>query len=620
MNGARDLPRDPPGSVAHWLLPARLWNLPLAQLRVEPDVLDDLTARGFLTVGDLLAAPLALLIADDGLPAAHAAAVAAALDRALDDGLRQFATVDSDWPTLRAQLLGPLDDSARCLFVAVAGLDTPAQKRTALQQQLGLSPSELDERIDRVRETLNEHCGALLGRLRREVTDELRAFDGVLRATHASPGTLVHTIATGAHDPETGLRLAAFCMPHACHLHRGALHGVSPRRFRELLRTLPSLVPQHRLPLPIDAISAELHAVGIDAPRGVLLHVLRSELHTAIALDERAGDVAVPDPRTPTGRLVDLLSEHGGPARLSDLTFAYRERFRFASQSRLCRHLERSSAFVRLGPELWSLRRWHEDELAAVAPLVDRTARQVCSEGGRHHVPTLLAAERCDERTTWLVLDRLRSDPRLRMLGRGEACAASHGQSQVMTRLLRSFRRAAGDVVLSRFVANQPAAQRRLVERLLRHNRAFVQPTPDRIDTLTNYPFNAERMQRLIALVREQLQQRTGYAHADALKAAVDQTDLGGAWLTPELLVDVLRRNGPFELLPPDIVALDSLALPATLMRTARQALRDAGEPLTVDDVVRARPDLAEFGACLGEVLSRDPLVQTPDGNYFLLS
>jgi hypothetical protein len=188
-----------------------------------------------------------------------------------------------------------------------------------------------------------------------------------------------------------------------------------------------------------------------------------------------------------------------------------------------------------------------------------------------------------------------------------------------MARLMGAFRRAAGDVVASRFIENQPPAQRRLVRRLLEHNRAFVQPSEDRIDTLTNYPFNAERMARLITLVREHLQRRTGYAQVTALKAAADKADLGGQWLSPELLADILRRNGPFEVLPSGIVALDHLSLTTTLLRSARQALRDAGEPVTVEDVVRARPDLAEFADCLGELLGKDPLVQSPDGNYFVL-
>jgi hypothetical protein len=81
----------------------------------------------------------------------------------------------------------------------------------------------------------------------------------------------------------------------------------------------------------------------------------------------------------------------------------------------------------------------------------------------------------------------------------------------------------------------------------------------------------------------------------------------------------VLRRNGPFEVLSPGIVALRDLALPSILMRSARQALRAAGEAVTIQDVVRARPDLAEFSECLAELLLEDPLVQSPDGTYFIL-
>ncbi|MCA8968041.1 MAG: hypothetical protein KDC48_24380, partial [Planctomycetes bacterium] len=183
----------------------------------------------------------------------------------------------------------------------------------------------------------------------------------------------------------------------------------------------------------------------------------------------------------------------------------YRERFRFASQARLRRHLATSSAFLRLAPDTWSLRAWHEQELADLAELTEATARRICQSGERRSVVELLRDEHPDERVAWLVLDRLSEDPRVRLLGRGEACAADRAQSSVMKRLLKAFRRAAGEVVRSRFVRNQPAAQRRLVERLLDNNRAFVQVAEDRIDTLTNYPFNAERMQRLIKLVREHL-------------------------------------------------------------------------------------------------------------------
>jgi hypothetical protein len=251
--------------------------------------------------------------------------------------------------------------------------------------------------------------------------------------------------------------------------------------------------------------------------------------------------------------------------------------------------------------------------------LADQIARRIGTSDSRQDVLTLVQEEH-NEQTAYLVLDILASDPRVRLLGRGQACAKDQKESAVMRRLRRAFRRAAGDVVKSLFISNQPEGQRRLVTRLLDHNRAFVQVSEDRVDTLTNYPFNNKRMQRLIKLVRDHLQRRSGYAQVDALLAAVNDTDLGGRWLTPRLLAEVLRRNGPFEVLRPGIVALRDLALPAILMRSARQALRAAGEAVTIQDVVRARPDLAEFTDCLAELLLEDPLVQSPDGTYFILA
>ena len=342
-------------------------------------------------------------------------------------------------------------------------------------------------------------------------------------------------------------------------------------------------------------------------------------MRTAIELDADQGEVAVPDPRKPAARLLELFVELGAPATIQDLTFAYRERFRFASRARLLRHLCDDDAFVRLGPDRWSLRRWHEGQLGEAAELIEQTARRIAASEQRLDVIEMLEPEHGTD-TAWLVLDRLRHDPRVRSLGRGQACAADLGQSVVMKRLQRAFRRAAGDVVKSRFVQNQPEHQRRLVARLLDHNRAFVDLGQDRVDTLTNYPFNAERMQRLIKLVLDALQQRAGYAPAETLKELVDRTDLGGRWLTPALLADVLRRNAPFEVLELGIVALEDLRLTSILTRSARQALRELGEVVTLDEVLRVRPDLAPFRECVRELLRQDPLVQSPDGRYFVLA
>lgn len=603
-----------------WLLPQSLLALPLARLALPPATTDAFATAGMLTVADALAAPGSATAADGPFAGGRGEALAAALQRALHDGLAQFSTAAADWPTLRSQLFGPLSDVERQWLEELVGFAHEAPPAPALARALGIPTAALDDRAEQVRTALATRASALLARLHQEAATDLRAFDGVLRVEHAAVGSIVQVLARSAPERELGLRLIAFLFPGECHYHRGVLFGLSPRRHRRLLRTLPGLVPPHRLPLPIDALLEELRKLDLHVPRGVLLHLLRMELRVAIELDPQHGEVAVADPRKPAARLVELLQEAGRPLSLPDLVFAYRERFRRGSTATIARHLRRGAEFVLLGPDTWALRTDHQKELAAVAPLVDKVARRLCAEGGRHHVADLLPEEERDERTVHYVLDRLADDPRVRLLGRGDACSATHRRSRVLENLLQALRKAAGDVVLGMFLDNQPPAHRRLVERLLRHNRLFVQPAEDRVDTLSNWPFNEERLQRLIAHVQDQLRQRTGYAHASAIKASLDRTDLGGEWLTVPLLTDVLRRNGPFEVLPGHILARADVGLTASVRRTLRQALRDAGESLTVAEVLQARPELSEFATGLEELLGSDPLVQTPDGVHFMLA
>jgi hypothetical protein len=189
-----------------------------------------------------------------------------------------------------------------------------------------------------------------------------------------------------------------------------------------------------------------------------------------------------------------------------------------------------------------------------------------------------------------------------------------------MERLLQAFRRAQGEVVLSRFLDNQPQSQRRLMERLLRENRCFVFPATDRIDVLANYPFNPERMQRLLALVDGCLQSQGGHAPLAMVLEAVNQTELGGKWLDATLLTEVLRRHGNFDLLPGAILASKDLQLGGWLLRRARAALRAAAIPITVQEILAERPELASFRDCLQELLQQDPLVQSPDGMHFMIA
>ncbi|HEX6810243.1 MAG TPA: hypothetical protein VF384_01355 [Planctomycetota bacterium] len=605
---------------ASTLLPPALLLLPLEQLYLEPTQLAQLRGHHLLTVGDTLAQPAEALVAS-GVTEECLASLRTAIERVLHDGLGQFANVENtrDWSTLRVQLLAPLDADERQLFLSLVGIGTAAVKHAALARLRGLSLGALEEKAQHIRALLHDRQAPLMGRLRYEVVREMDSFDGVLLSDHTAPGSLLQVIADATQDPCCGLRLAAFCFPHDFHLHRDRLFGVPPIRFRKLLRELPRLAAPHRLPLPVDALHSELADQDLDVRRGLLLHVLRLELRIAIEIDEKDGEIAMADPRSPEARLQELLLEASKPMQLDDLLFVYRERYRRASRTRLLRRLQHDSVFVMVGPNTWSLRRWHEGELHALTPLVDKVARRICAEGGRHNVASLLVDDKPNDRKTWLVLDRLAADPRVRMLGRGDACPATHNRSQVLDDLLHDFRRAAGDVVLSLFVQNQQPAKRRLVERLLRWNRLFVMVGEDRVDTLSNYPFDDKRMRQLLSLVHQHLERRTGYAQVQALKAVIDKAELGGLWLTPELLADLLRRHGSFEVLPSRLVARRDLGLGASLMRTVRQALREAGHPVTVDDVLRARPDLNEFANCLRELIESDPLVQSPNGSHFIL-
>jgi hypothetical protein len=601
-------------------LPPSLRSLPLGALELPMAVVAALAGAGMTTVADVLSAPPSALADDGTLGRGRAAAVADALQRALVAGLAPRTITASDWPTLRAQLLAPLAEDERRWLEELVGFDHEPAAGAKLARQLGVPTTSLDDRAERVRAAFAERAPELVERLHREAANDLRANEGVVQVEHAAVDSIVHRLARSAPDRDLGLRLIAFLFPQECCHARGALFAMSPRRHRRLLRMLPSLVPPHRLPLPVETLRDELRGLDLPTPRGALLHALRSHLRVAIVLDPVHGETAVADPRTPATRLAELLQEAGRPLAVADLAFAYRERFREGDKATVRRCLQQRGLFVRLGADHWGLRADNQKELAAVAPLVDRVARRLLAEGGRRHVADLLPADERDERTVHYVLDGLANDPRVRMLGRGDACAARHRRSQALESLLHGFRRAGGDVLLGRFLDNQPEPQRRLVERLLRHNRLFVQPAPDRVDLLANWPFNDERLQRLVALVQAQLQQRAGYAHSSALKAAIDRTDLGGDWLTAPLLEDVLRRNGPFEVVPGGIVARAELDLVANVRRSLRSALRAAGASLTVGEVLQQRPELAEFAPAIADLLRADPLVQSDDGARFSLA
>lgn len=601
------------------VLPDGLLSLSLGALELPLATVVALAGAGMHTVADVLRAPSEALAGDGPLARGRAIDVALALQRALAEGLAPRQLTASDWPTLRNQLLAPLGETERRWFEEIVGILGEPPTAPTLARQLGVTTSTLQERADRLRAAFGALAPDLVERLHHEAATDLRANDGVMQVVHAAVDSIVQRLARSAPEPGVGIRLVAFLFPQECCQSRGALFAMTPRRYRRLLRLLPNLVAPRRLPKPVDVLLDELAALDLPTTRGVLVHVLRANLRVAIELDDELGEVAVADPRTPSARLAELLEEAGEPMAATDLASVYRERYRSGSLRLVRRVLMERGLFLRIGEDLWALRRDHEEALAANVALVDRVARRLGAMGGRQRVLDLIEDDERGELTLYYVLDGLAEDPRVRLLGRGDACPASHRQSRVMTRLLESFRRAGGDVMLGRFLQNQPPEHRRLTERLLRSNRLFVHLSPDRVDVLSNWPFNAERMQRLLSLVEEQLQRRAGYAHTSAIKAAVDLTDLGGPWLTLPLLEDVLRRNGPFDVLPGGIVGRVELDLNGFVRRSLRAALRSAGATLTAEEILLQRPELAPFAPTLDGMLRTDPMVRTDDDVRFTI-
>lgn len=606
------------------LLPPALLELPLLRAALPPDLLARLQKLGCQGIGQALALPAGVFARDGELGADGRQQLRTALDRLFRIGIDQLdaplADGECDLPSLRARLLAPLTDAERELFSQLVGLGELPRSPGELAIKRQLDAEHLQQQCDRLRQRLHERAPSLLSRLQYEMLRELQAFEGVVTGAHLAPGTLAHALARASGDLQLPLRLAAFCFPADFHLGEGVLTGLPPKAFRRLLRKLRQLTTPARLPVPLEALTARLRPIAEPVPRGLLLHLLQQVLRLSVRIDEQRGEIVQQGARSVPARLRQILAEEGHPLLAIDLAFQYRERYRHVRLQRLLRHLRADPTFVEIGPSQWALRQWLHDVLPEAEAQARRIAAHANDAGGKLAVPPLLQQQGLDQRSIYLVLDCLRQDRSVRYLGRGEICPATQQRSQVLAQLLKDFRKAAGEVVFSRFVDNQPAERRRLVERLLRENRLFLLPSPDRIDVLTNYPFNDERLARLLSLTEQHLRQRRGYAPLASVQEAVNATDLGGSWLTEILLGELLRRHGGFELLPGGIVALREIGLIGWLQARARAALRQSGLPMTVAEVLVEQPELAEFGPCLQELLQQDPMVAArDDARYQLL-
>lgn len=607
-------------AMAMALLPEQLLHRPWTELALAPELLAHLHRHGVLTLADLLQLPESSLGPDGWLQSSHVLTLREALAACLRTDLpAPKANTDSaptDWPAVYARLQHRLPTTFGEALATMLGQRLPRGAHSATSSERASMPASEAE----LRAALRHHARDLCERIDRELPAEFRAHDGVLDLKHAAAGSQVRALGQAAPGSHAPLRLIELCSELPCCTSGGLLYAVSQADLRRLQQALRRIVTPARLPLAIDAVLAELKHAELQPPRGTVVQLLRRNLRFSISWDASLGEAVVPDPRSPTLRLAGVLLELGGPTSFEELFYAYRERYRRAHRARLQQRLRRDSTFLQVGADQWSVRSWHASELTACMPLADQIARTLCARGGKQDIFAIAAEHGAAGNTPWLLWALLAQDPRIRLLGRGEACAATHVRSQVLEQLLQDFRRAGGDVVTSLFIQNQPATRQRLVARLLRENQCFVSPAADRVDLLTNYPFNTERLLRVRRLVDEILDALGGHASVLRLKQGLDGTDLGGGWLTVELLADLLRRQGPYEVLPGGIVALRSRDLPNRWLRCIRQVLRRQKQPLSLERILLERPEFTELTECLRGLMEQDPCLRVLDGDLYCLA
>jgi len=513
------------------------------------------------------------------------------------------------------ELLAALDDDDRTLLAAAVGVPRGRPlPRSRLARSLGMTLEALEAREASCRRTLAERCPQVASNLRAAVDRELMAQDGVVRTDRAGPGTL-HAMAA-AGDAVAPLRLAAFLFPRELFLVGDALTGFDASTCRRVLQAVARL--RHTLPRPLATVEAELTVGGLPCvPHGLLQWLLSQDGQFQVVFEPGVGEVLRRRRATVGNRIEQVLRAAGRALALPELLFRYRDRFRRARRSRLLDNLWAEPRFLEIGAGIWDLRERHVDQAELIEPEAARVRDLVCTVGGRHNVADLVDGGRPSERVLFLLRDCLRRDPALRNLGRGDFCPRSMRVSTEVEALQRALRSAMGELPLERFLDNQHRTARDLRTRLLRENHQFVEVAPDRIDLLSNYPFNSERLRTLLRTVELHLEQHDGFGRLSGALAAVEGAGLGGPFLTAHMLGDILRRHPRFEMLTDDLVALRSRGLRTWIQQRARDAIRRAANGLTAFEIQAEIPELAQFAACLEDVIIDDPMVQTDDGMHY---
>ena len=603
------------------LLPNSLRRFSLGGLGLDAEVHSALLNLGISNAGELIRTSESALTAEPAIGEVGVRNLRDALDRLVRVGIdRTLSIAESgtriDFQGLVPRILSMLSDPQKAFFRRRVGLGCRASDLEGVARRLDLKVDTAQSLEEEIRQTLRQRAPSLLTRLREEADRELHAFEGLIRASTLAPGSLLWSAAKSAGEKVLPLRLLKFCFPSEFYCYADFVTPLPPAQFRLLRRTLHQISRPDRLPIAVDEVLQRVQPIVDPVPVGLVMHLLKTRERLVTRIDATLGEVLHSSGANVPDRIAEILAELGSPTPLEDIGFHYRDRHRRGNMNQLLDHMRKDSRFLEVSAGMWNLRRMHLEELMQAREEANTIAEIILAQPGRQNIRSLYAQTDLPEQLTYMVIECLRHDPRVRYLGKGVFCRHEN-QSTLMLEIKESMRRAMGEIVLSRFLDNQHPQRRQLSRRLLNSNRSFIEPAPDRIDLLTNYPFQSERLARLVTLVDTALESGQGYAHISEIRSVVNETDLGGGWLAEHMLLDLLRRHSDFELLPGGLVARAELGLGGWIQHRVRECLRQADTALSPEEVLAESPELAAFSDCLEELLLEDPMVQSPDGVHF---
>lgn len=610
-------------SPAASFLPRQLLEFPLRGLHLDPSLVTALDRLGMATVGDLIAASAEELQSDSSIGPGGVTRLCSALEQLIRTGTNHALEMQDseeckDFSELITRLLDVLDENQRALVELRMGLTDEPKDLKQIATHLRISEEEAHILEEHSRLTLRNRIPSLLAVLRQEVLTELECQRGFVSNDRFAAGSLLQSARLCDLDNRLPLRLVQICFAHEFYLHGDILSTLTPSEYHRFCKTLRDATIPDQLPVSIADLEQLVSRVTSPVPTGLMLHVLDQCPGLVLTQDPELGQILRGEATNGADRMFMILADVGRPTSAEDILFHYRDRHRHGNLKTLVDQLRQDPRFLEVERETWDLRTKHFDELSAARPEADRIVDFLLTHHGQQSVFDLHIQAELPERTSYMVIDCLRHDPRVRYLGRGVFCQRSE-KSTVMEGIRTAIGRALGELVLSQYVGNQPLRKRRAVACVMQYNRALISPAPDRIDLMTNYPFDQERLQRLLELIQTELTAGIGYARDTELLGVINETDLGGSWFTPHLFLDLLRRNMDFELLPGGIVALRDLGLAGWIQHRARECLRHATEAPTAEGLLAEDPELAEFVDCLHDLLKQDPMVQSIDGQRYTL-